>query len=46
MYKSFKELLIQHSDKKMNELKDILDNTIIDWMKNEEQNDDITVFRN
>ena len=43
MYKSFKELLIQHSDKKMNELKDILDNTIIDWMKNEEQNDDITV---
>jgi len=44
MYKSFKELLIQHSDKKMNELKDILDNTIIDWMKNEEQNDDITVL--
>ncbi len=44
MYKAFKQLLLQHADKSMMEQNQILDNTINDWMKNEKQNDDITVL--
>lgn len=44
MYKTFKQLLLQHANKTMIEQKQILDDSITDWMKNEKQNDDITVL--
>lgn len=44
MYKSFKELLLQNAHKNMNEQLEILDKTLMGWMINEPQNDDITVL--
>lgn len=44
MYKAFRNLLIEISNKTMNEQKSILNNTIENWRGNLEQVDDIVVF--
>ncbi len=44
MTKNFKELLIRIHKKSMEEQKEILDNTILDWMGGVEQIDDILVM--
>ena len=44
MNKRFKELLITNADKTMDEQKQILENTIVEWMGDTEQTDDITVM--
>jgi serine phosphatase RsbU (regulator of sigma subunit) len=43
LYKRFKELIITNAGKPMNEQKQALDNSIIQWIGNGEQTDDITV---
>lgn len=44
MYKKLKDTLISISNKKLPEQKDILHNTLTEWMGNVEQVDDITVI--
>ena len=44
MSKQLKELLVSIQDKSMNDQKDILNSTIVEWMNTEEQIDDICVF--
>ncbi|MFC2116035.1 tetratricopeptide repeat protein [Bacteroidota bacterium] len=44
MTKNFKELLLRINKKPMNEQKEILDKTILDWMGDVEQIDDILVL--
>lgn len=46
MYKQFKELLLSNAAKPMPDQKELLDITITAWIGNDEQTDDITVFRN
>ena len=44
MVKQFQNLLVEIHDKPMETQKNILENTIDDWMRNEEQIDDILVI--
>jgi len=44
MYKRFRELLISNSKKDLTIQKDLLKEALFDWMKNEEQVDDILVI--
>lgn len=44
MYKKFRELLMSNAKKDMSSQKEVLKNTLDDWMKNEEQVDDILVI--
>ena len=44
MKKRFKTLLIENVDKPMEAQKEILNNSIEDWMANESQIDDIVVI--
>ncbi|UCG28538.1 MAG: SpoIIE family protein phosphatase, partial [Bacteroidales bacterium] len=44
MSKKFKELLVEIHKKDMQEQKSILENTLMDWMKNTEQVDDVLVM--
>lgn len=44
MYKRFRELLIANSKKDLSIQKDLLKEALFDWMKNEEQVDDILVI--
>ena len=44
MYKRFRDLLVEHSQKDLSEQKEILINTLKDWMGEEEQVDDILVI--
>ncbi|NSW46564.1 MAG: SpoIIE family protein phosphatase [Bacteroidales bacterium] len=43
MYKRFKELILANAHKPMNEQKQAFEETIVQWIGNEEQTDDITV---
>jgi serine phosphatase RsbU (regulator of sigma subunit) len=43
-YKPFKNLLLENSNKPMNEQKEILEKTLIEWQGNNEQIDDIVVM--
>jgi len=43
-YKQFKDLLINISQKTMNEQKQILNDTIEDWKKGRKQTDDILII--
>lgn len=44
MYKRFRELLVEHQDKKPQEQMQELEETLFEWMKDEEQVDDILVI--
>ncbi|MEQ9353156.1 MAG: SpoIIE family protein phosphatase [Vicingaceae bacterium] len=44
MYKRFRELLLKNSAKDLSDQKDVLKETLFNWMKNEEQVDDILVM--
>ena len=44
MYKRFRDLLVDHSDKKPEAQKEALKEALYDWMKDEEQVDDILVI--
>ncbi|MEQ8907756.1 MAG: SpoIIE family protein phosphatase [Vicingaceae bacterium] len=44
MYKRFRELLLEHQDKKPKEQMQELEETLFEWMKDEEQVDDILVI--
>lgn len=44
MYKRFRDLLIEHSQKDLSTQKDVLKNTLNEWMGEEEQVDDILVI--
>lgn len=44
MYKNLKKLLIDNSQKPMNEQKEVLEKTLIEWIGDGEQIDDITVL--
>lgn len=44
MYKKFRDLLIANGDKDLSVQKDLLKETLFDWMKDEEQVDDILVI--
>jgi hypothetical protein len=43
MYKQFKEILLQGSQKQMTEQKEILESAFENWRGNNEQIDDVTV---
>jgi tetratricopeptide (TPR) repeat protein len=43
MYKRFKELIVNNANKSMNEQKQALEETIVQWIDKGEQTDDITV---
>ena len=43
MYKRFKELIVANAYKSMNEQKQALEETIVQWIGDGEQTDDITV---
>ena len=44
MYKQFKELLLQNSIKPMNDQKELLEKTFVNWKSGYEQIDDVTVL--